>query len=49
MTGGKTILMHLIEAQDVFRDFTASSRLNGDWDFLMDLFDKGRARADAWL
>jgi NTE family protein len=49
MTGDKTILMHLIEAQDVFRDFTASSRLNGDWDFLMDLFDKGRARADAWL
>jgi len=26
-----------------------SSRLNGDWDFLKQLHDSGRARADEWL
>jgi NTE family protein len=46
---GKRMLVHVIEAEDLTRDFTASSRLNGDWDFLTFLFDNGRKRADAWL
>lgn len=46
---GKRMLVHVIEAEDLMRDFTASSRLNGDWAFLTFLFNNGRARADAWL
>lgn len=49
MTREKHILVHVIEAEDLIREFVASSRLNGDWDFLVDLFNKGRARAGNWL
>ncbi len=49
MTGIKRMLVHLIEAEDLIRVLSWSSRLNGDWDFLMHLFDKGRYRADQWL
>jgi NTE family protein len=41
--------VHLIEAEDLIRDLAWSSRLNGDWDFLKQLHDSGRARADEWL
>jgi len=41
--------VHLIEAEDLIRELDWSSRLNGDWDFLMQLHDMGRARADQWL
>jgi len=46
---GKRMLVHVIEAEDLTRNFTASSRLNGDWDFLMELFNQGRERTDKWL
>ena len=46
---GKVVLVHVIEAEDLVRQFTASSRLNSDWDFLIELFNSGRDRADAWL
>jgi NTE family protein len=49
MPGGKRSFVHVIEAEDIIREFTASSRLNADWTFLTNLFDKGRARADEWL
>jgi NTE family protein len=49
MICGKRMLIHLIEGEDLMREFTASSRLNGDWGFLTDLFNSGRERADAWL
>ena len=49
MPGGKRSFVHLIEAEDIIRGFTASSRLNADWKFLTNLFGKGRARADRWL
>jgi NTE family protein len=49
MPGGKRSFVHVIEAEDIIREFTASSRLNADWKFLTNLFDKGRARADKWL
>jgi NTE family protein len=41
--------VHLIEAEDLIRDLAWSSRLNGDWDFLKQLHDLGRSRADEWL
>jgi len=47
--GGKRMLMHLIEAEDLIRSFAWSSRLNGDWNFLQHLFELGRVRADEWL
>jgi len=49
MTGIKRMLVHLVEAEDLIRVLSWSSRLNGDWDFLMHLFNKGRDRADRWL
>jgi len=47
--GGKRMLIHLIEAEDLIRGFSWSSRLNGDWNFLQHLFELGRVRADEWL
>jgi NTE family protein len=49
MPGGKRSFVHVIEAEDIIREFTASSRLNADWTFLTNLFEKGRVRADMWL
>jgi NTE family protein len=49
VSGAKRMLMHLIEAEDLIRGFSWSSRLNGDWDFLMHLHEMGRERADKWL
>jgi NTE family protein len=49
MTEGKRMLIHVIEAEDVIREFPGSSRLNNDWDFLCQLHDVGRQRTDQWL
>jgi NTE family protein len=49
MAGGKQMLIHVVEAEDVIREFSGSSRLNNDWDFLCHLFEVGRARASQWL
>ena len=38
MTGGKQILVHTIEAEDAMGQLPNSSRLNGDWDFLLHLY-----------
>jgi NTE family protein len=43
------LLMHLIEAEDLIRELSASSRVNGDWRFLLHLHQLGRERADEWL
>jgi NTE family protein len=45
----KHMLVHVIEAEDVIREFPGSSRLNNGWDFLCHLFEVGRERADRWL
>ena len=45
----KRMLVHVIEAEDMITRLSWSSRLNGDWDFLTYLFQRGRERADAWL
>ena len=47
--GTKRTLIHLIEAEDLIRELSWSSRLNGDWDFLIYLYNSGRERADQWL
>ncbi len=49
MGAGKRMLVHLIEAEDLIRGFSWSSRLNSDWDFLLHLREMGRMRADQWL
>jgi NTE family protein len=49
MGGGKRMLVHLIEAEDLIRGFSWSSRLNSDWRFLTHLYEMGRERADTWL
>jgi NTE family protein len=41
--------VHVIEAEDLIRELSWSSRLNGDRRFLEHLFAVGRERADAWL
>jgi NTE family protein len=46
---GKQMLIHVIEAEDVIREFPGSSRLNNSWDFLCHLHKVGRERADMWL
>jgi NTE family protein len=45
----KRIFVHAIEAEDITRNLSASSRLNGDWNFLLHLRELGRQRADEWL
>jgi NTE family protein len=47
--GGKPVLVHVIEGQDLIAPFSWTSRLNGDWKFLSHLHELGRARADEWL
>jgi NTE family protein len=38
-----------IEAEDITRGLSASSKMNFDWKFLTHLFAMGRARAEKWL
>ena len=49
MGAGRRLLVHLIEAEDIVRKFSWSSRLNSDWSFLSHLHALGRASADEWL
>ena len=41
MDGGKVMLIHVIEAEDVIREFPGSSRLNNNWEFLCHLLEVG--------
>jgi NTE family protein len=49
LTGGKRMFIHLIEAEDIIRELSGSSKMNAEWKFLMHLFEIGRDRADKWL
>jgi NTE family protein len=49
MSGGKRMFIHLIEAEDVIKELSGSSKMNGTWKFLAHLHEIGRQRADAWL
>lgn len=45
----REIFLHLIPADDGLCGLQASSKLNGDWDFLLTLKARGREAAAAWL
>jgi len=45
----KRLLVHSIEADDVMQGLGVSSKLNADWEFLVQLHQIGRKRADRWL
>lgn len=50
--GGDTyrrLKLHVICADDEFRQLTASSKFNTEWDFLVYLRDLGRRSAESWL
>jgi NTE family protein len=49
LDGRRRSLVHLIEAEDLIRGFSWSSRLNSDWKFVLHLHEMGRVRADQWL
>ena len=41
--------MHRIDADDAFKDLSASSKVNAEWAFLEYLRDLGRNAAEDWL
>lgn len=43
------INFHLIEAPDELSDYSAASKLNTDWDFLVYLHDLGYSAGDKWI
>lgn len=45
----KPINMHAIRTDEVIRSLDVASKFNTDWDFLRELRDLGRARAELWL
>ena len=45
----RRMLIHSIDAEGEMSQLGASSKFNADWDFLRELFELGRARADTWL
>ena len=49
LPGGKRMYMHLIEAEDVIRALSGSSKMNGTWRLLTHLYEIGRERTDQWL
>jgi len=49
IAGGKRILIHSIDGEDVIGPLSNSSKMNSDWDFLLHLHKIGRERADQWL
>ena len=47
--GMKRMLIHSISANEVMNELGHTSKLNADWEFLVNLRDTGRAHAEAWL
>ena len=45
----KRMLIHAIAAEEEMSAYSVASKLNGDWDFLMELHTLGRAKAEVWL
>jgi NTE family protein len=45
----KRLHIHAISAEEQMQEFSVMSKLNADWDFLLDLKEIGRSHADAWL
>jgi len=49
LSANKRMFFHSIEAEDIIKDLSGSSKTNADWRFLIHLFDLGRERANEWL
>jgi NTE family protein len=49
MDKARRMLIHAISADDVMRTHSVASKLNADWDFLLDLRETGRSHAATWL
>jgi NTE family protein len=49
LSDNKRMFFHSIEAEDIIKDLSGSSKTNADWRFLIHLFELGRERADRWL
>lgn len=45
----KRIFMHAIRADQAMESYSTASKLNSDWDFIHQLFLKGRKQAENWL
>ncbi len=45
----KRMRLHAISAHEQMTGFSVASKLNADWDFLIQLRDIGRATAETWL
>jgi NTE family protein len=45
----RDIRMHRIDADEAFKDLSASSKVNAEWAFLANLRDLGRSAASDWL
>jgi NTE family protein len=45
----KRMRLHAVAAEKAMAGFSTASKLNADWDFLVQLRDIGRATVDAWL
>ena len=45
----RKIRMHAIRADDDMKEYDISSKFSSDWDFLIDLRDRGREQAKKWL
>lgn len=41
--------LHLIHVDEEVQDLAASSKINAEWSYLQQLFDRGRRWADVWL
>ncbi|WP_374379659.1 patatin-like phospholipase family protein [Dongia sp.] len=45
----KRLHIHSISAEQVMQKLSVLSKLNADWDFLLDLKEAGRSHAEAWV
>jgi NTE family protein len=45
----KRLYLHAIRAEEVMTPYTVASKLNVEWHFLMELFEKGRIQGLQWL
>ncbi|HRO10732.1 patatin-like phospholipase family protein [Amaricoccus sp.] len=47
--GTGQLYLHLVHVDEEVQDLAASSKLNAEWGYLRELFDRGRRWADLWL
>jgi NTE family protein len=47
--GTDRLFLHMVHVDEEVQDLAASSKLNAEWGYLRELFDRGRRWADLWL